>query len=199
VSAPDPVRRLAPVGSGDERRVELIPALAATSRIARHHGISAHVRAALDSYELRLPGIGGRYLAGVAAHVAGQGWTAAEAAALLGALEDRCSMWVVSSCGAALITAGLAPDGARARRAAAARFAAGRWGPARIPAAGAVSDPCEPGLRAGPCARRPSRAGGRRPDSCARRRKAAPTPHQWNRGWRPRSARAGRSSCWWLR
>ena len=71
MSAPDPVRRLAPVGSGDERRVELIPALAATSRIARHHGISAHVRAALDSYELRLPGIGGRYLAGVAAHVAG--------------------------------------------------------------------------------------------------------------------------------
>ena len=126
MSAPDPVLRLAAV-SGDERLVELIPALAAASRIARHHGISPQVRVAPGSYELRLPGIGGRYLAGVAAHVAGQGWSAAEAAALLGALEDRCSMWVVCSSGTALVRAGLAPEGTRARRAAATRFAAGRW------------------------------------------------------------------------
>jgi hypothetical protein len=162
VSAPDPVRRLAPFGSGDGRRVELIPALAAASRIARHHGISAHVRASLDSYELRLPGIGGRYLAGVAAHVAGQGWSTAEAAALLGALEDRCSMWVVSSRGAALTLAGLTPEGARARRPAAARFAAGRWGSVRIPAARAVFDLMRAGTARGAvCAA--AESGGRPP------------------------------------
>ena len=156
----EPVLCLARV-SGDERQVELIPALAAASRIARHHGISPQVRVAPDSYELRLPGIGGRYLAGVAAHVAGQGWLAAEAAALLGALEDRCSMWVVCSSGAALVRAGLAPDGARARRAAATRFAGGRWGPVRIPPAGTVSDVMRAGTARGAvCAAAES---GRRP------------------------------------
>ncbi len=160
MSAPDPVLRLAAV-SGDQRQVELIPALAAASRIARHHGITPQVRVAPDSYELRLPGIGGRYLAGVAGHVAGQGWSAAEAAALLGALEDRCSMWVVCSSGTALVRAGLAPEGARARRAAATRFAAGRWGPVRIPAAGTVSDLMQAGTARGAvCAAAES---GRRP------------------------------------
>ena len=64
MSAPDAVLRLAPCASGDERQIELIPALAPASRITRHHGISPQVRLALDSYELRLPGIGGRYLGG---------------------------------------------------------------------------------------------------------------------------------------
>ena len=141
--------------------MELIPALAASSRIARHHGISPEVRIALDTYELRLPGIGGRYLAGVAAHVAGQGWSAAEAAALLGALEDRCSMWVVCSSGAALVRAGLAPESARARRAAATRFASGRWGHVRIPAVETIRDLMRAGASRGAvCAAAES---GRRP------------------------------------
>jgi hypothetical protein len=171
VSAPDAVLRLAPCTSGDERPIELIPALAPTSRITRHHGISPEVRLALDSYELRLPGIGGRYLTGVAAHVAGQGWSAAETAALLGALEDRCSMWVVSSSGAALVRAGLAPLGTRARRAAATRFTSGRWGPVGIPAARTVSDLVRAGsARGAVCAAAES---GRRPPTDLMRAAAA--------------------------
>ena len=161
MSAPDPVLRLARSAAGDERRIELVPALAPASRITRHHGISPQVRLALDSYELRLPGIGGRYLVGVAAHVAGQGWSAAEAGALLGALEDRCSMWVVASSGATLARAGLAPVGARAHRAAATRFTGGRWGLVRIPAAETISDLMRAGsTRGAVCA---AAASGRRP------------------------------------
>jgi len=161
VSAPDPVLGLALAPPGDRREVELVPALAAASRVARHHGIAAHVRDALGSYELRLPGIGGRYLAGVAAHVARHGWSAMEAAALLGALEDRCSMWIVCSSGAALVRAGLAPEGARAHRAAATRFAGGRWAGVRIPAAGTISDLMRAGTARGAvCAAAES---GRRP------------------------------------
>jgi hypothetical protein len=163
VSAPDPALRLAPAVPVDGREVELIPALAAASRIARHHGISPQVRVALDSYELRLPGIGGRYLAGVAAHVAGQGWSAMEAAALLGALEDRCSMWVVSPSGASLVRAGLALEGARARRAAATRFTGGGLDRVQIPAAGTVCDVMRAGIARGAvCAAAES---GRRPPS----------------------------------
>ena len=70
-------------------------------------------------------------------------------------------MWVVCSSGAALVRAGLAPDGARARRAAATRFAGGRWGPVRIPAAGTVSDVMRAGTARGAvCAAAES---GRRP------------------------------------
>jgi hypothetical protein len=161
LSAPGRALRLTAAAPGDERPVELIPALAPTSRVTRHHGIAPQVRGALDSYELRLPGIGGRYLAGVAAHVSEQGWSAAEAVALLGAMEDRCSMWVVSSSGAALVRAGLAPEGARARRAGATRFTAGRWGPVRIPAPGTVRDLMRAGAARGAvCAAAES---GRRP------------------------------------
>lgn len=161
MSAPDRVLRPAPGPPGDSRGVELIPALTAASRIARHHGIAPQVQVALDSYELRLPGIGGRYLVGVAAHVARQGWSATEAAALLGALEDRCSMWIVCSSGAALVRAGLAPEGARARRAAATRFAGGRWGPVRIPAAKTICDLMRAGAARGAvCA---AAGSGRRP------------------------------------
>jgi hypothetical protein len=140
VTAPDRAPRLAvdlrPV---PERRLELIPALSAASQIARHHGISPQAHLEVDSHELRLPGIGGRYLAGVATHVAVRGWPAAEVGALLAALEDRCAMWIVCSSGAALVRAGLGPEVARPLRAAATRFAGGRWGPVRIPATETVA------------------------------------------------------------
>lgn len=45
---------------------------------------------------LRLPGIGGRYLAGLATHAHEQGWQPHEVASLLGAVEGRASMWIVS-------------------------------------------------------------------------------------------------------
>ena len=103
------------------------------------------------------------------------------------------------SSGAALVRAGLAPAGVRARRAAATRFTGGRWGPVRIPAARTVSDLMRAGsARGAVCAAAES---GRRPPTDLMRRppRAAPGRHPWIKGWRPRSARGGRSSCWWPR
>ena len=121
-------------------RLELVPALSALNRVARDHGIAPASRAAPDSVDLRLPGIGGRYLEGVAAHVATLGWPAGEAGALVAALEDRCSMWIVCSSARALARARLAPELPRLRRAGAVRFAGGRWSPARIPPDRSVTD-----------------------------------------------------------
>ena len=132
-----------------ERRLELIPALATASRIVRDHGIAPQAHGGVGSYELRLPGIGGRYLAGIATHVAAHGWPAADAGALVAALEDRCAMWIVCSSGAALVRAGLAPEAPHARRAAATRFSGGRWGRVRIPAAETVADLMRAGIARG--------------------------------------------------
>jgi len=121
-----------------ESALELVPALAVPSRIARHHSIPA--QAGGGPLELRLPGIGGRYLEGVAAHVAACGWPAGEAAALVAALEDRCSMWIVCSSSRALVLAGLADGRARFHRAGAARFGDGRWRAVRMPAAPTVAE-----------------------------------------------------------
>jgi hypothetical protein len=71
-------------------RLELVQALSAASRIARRHGMPLARQPAPGSLELRLPGIGGRYLQGVAAHVEALGWPAGDAAALVAAIEDRC-------------------------------------------------------------------------------------------------------------
>ncbi len=121
--------------------LELIPALSPQGRAARRHGIPSSPAAATGELELRLPGIGGRYLAGVAHHLSASAWSAEEAAALLAALEDRCTMWIACSSGEALARAGLAPDRpGRLRRAGAARFSGGRWGSARMPAAETVAE-----------------------------------------------------------
>ena len=67
------------------RPLRLISALpAAHGRAARAEGLAG----AGAGHELRLPGIGGRYLAGLAAHAHEQGWHAPEVAALLAAVED---------------------------------------------------------------------------------------------------------------
>ena len=135
------LRAVAPPALVAEPTLELIPALAARSRAARHHGIASSPRAVARDLELRLPGIGGRYLTGVADHVSLRGWSAEEAGALLAALEDRCSMWIVCSSGNAVARAGLAPDRPGGlRRAGAARFAGGRWDAARIPPAESVTE-----------------------------------------------------------
>ena len=99
-----------------ERRLELIPALSTTSRIARDHGITSQAHGGAGSHELRLPGIGGRYLAGIATHVAAQGWPAADAGALVAALEDRSR-----DVGRVLVRCGPRPSGPGARRAARAQ------------------------------------------------------------------------------
>ena len=122
-----------------EPPLELVPALTAAARFARHHRIPAHHGG--GPLELRLPGIGGRYLEGVAAHVAANGWPPGEAAALVAAIEDRCSMWILCSSSRALVRAGLAtePRG-RFGRAGAARYGEGRWHAVRIPAAATVAE-----------------------------------------------------------
>lgn len=121
-----------------EPPLELVPALTAAARFARHHGIPAPPGG--GPLELRLPGIGGRYLEGVAAHVAAHGWPPAEVAALVAAVEDRCSMWILCSSSRALVRAGLAPERARFGRASAARYGEGRWLAVRTPGAETVAE-----------------------------------------------------------
>ncbi|HKV67083.1 MAG TPA: hypothetical protein VJN72_03265 [Gaiellales bacterium] len=104
------------------RPLRLISALSAHGRVARAEGLAG----AGAGHELRLPGIGGRYLAGLAAHAHEQGWHAPEVAALLDAVEDRSSMWIVTPSAASLRRAGLIESGG-SRRAACARWSAGRW------------------------------------------------------------------------
>ena len=74
------------------RPLRLISALATHGRVARAEGLAG----AGSGYQLLLPGIGGRYLAGLATHAHEQGWPPHEVAALLGAVEGRASMWIVS-------------------------------------------------------------------------------------------------------
>ncbi len=103
------------------RPLRLISALATHGRIARAEGLAG----VAAGYELRLPGIGARYLAGLAVHAHEQGWHAPEIAALLDAVEGRASMWIVSPSAASLRRAGLiGPGGSRK---ACARWSARRW------------------------------------------------------------------------
>ena len=102
------------------RPLRLISALSAHGRVARAEGLAG----AGAGHELRLPGIGGRYLAGLATHAHEQGWHAPEVAALLDAVEDRASMWIVAPSAASLRRAGLIESGGS--RQACARWA-GRW------------------------------------------------------------------------
>jgi hypothetical protein len=108
-------------GPAASRPLRLISALATHGRVARAEGL-AGVGA---GYELRLPGIGGRYLAGLAAHAHERGWRGPEVAALLDAVEGRASMWIVSPSAAALRRAGLL--GAGGSRKACVRWSVGRW------------------------------------------------------------------------
>jgi len=107
------------------RPLRLISALSAHGRVARAEGLAG----AGAGHELRLPGIGGRYLAGLATHAHDQGWHAPEVAALLDAVEDRASMWIVAPSAASLRRAGLIESGGS--RKACARWSAGRW--AQVP------------------------------------------------------------------
>jgi len=101
--------------------LRLVSALSPAGRLARAEGF---VDPGLG-HELRLPGIGGRYLSGLADHAHAGGWAPLEVAALLDAVEERSAMWVVCPSAAALRRAGLIDRG-RGRRAC-ARWAAGRW------------------------------------------------------------------------
>jgi hypothetical protein len=110
-----------------ERPVQLVSAFSAAGRVARAEGLAG---AGAVGHDLRLPGIGGRYLAGIAAHAHARGWGALEVVALLEAVEERSAMWVVAPSAASLRRAGLIGAG-RGRRRACARWSGGRW--ARVP------------------------------------------------------------------
>lgn len=160
-------RALRPVGPPllAEPPLELVPALTAAARVARHHAIPAQSRG--GPLELRLPGIGGRYLEGLAAHVAAHGWPAAEVAALVAAIEDRSSMWIMCSSSRALVRAGLSRERAGLGRAGAARFGDTRWHAVRMLPAATVADVMRAGrARGAVCA---AAASGRRaPESIVR-------------------------------
>jgi hypothetical protein len=110
-----------------EAPVQLVSAFSAAGRVARAEGLAA---AGVIGHELRLPGIGGRYLAGIAAHAHARGWDGLEVVALLDAVEERSAMWVVTPSAGSLRRAGLIAAGRGPRRAC-ARWSGGRW--ARVP------------------------------------------------------------------
>lgn len=126
-----PARRLrvartadAPAASSSAGRpVQLVSAFSASGRVARAEGLAG---GGAIGHELRLPGIGGRYLAGVAAHAQARAWDALEVVALLAAVEERSAMWVVAPSAGALRRAGLIEEGRGPRRAC-ARWSGGRW------------------------------------------------------------------------
>ncbi|HEY3765709.1 MAG TPA: hypothetical protein VGL44_11180 [Gaiellales bacterium] len=108
--------------------LRLVSALSAAGRVARVEGLAAD--AALV-HDLRLPGIGGRYLAGVAAHAHGRGWEPAEVAALIDAVELRSAMWIVAPSAGPLRRAGLIESGRGPRRSC-ARWCGERWAAVRL-------------------------------------------------------------------
>jgi hypothetical protein len=97
-----------------EAPVQLVSAFSAAGRVARAEGLAA---AGVIGHELRLPGIGGRYLAGIAAHAHARGWDGLEVVALLDAVEERSAMWVVTPSAGSLRRAGLIAAGRGPRRA----------------------------------------------------------------------------------
>jgi hypothetical protein len=107
--------------------LRLLSALSATGQPGRAHAVGGALEL---RHELRLPGLGARYLAGLADHAQARGWEPAEVAALLDAIEQRSAMWVVCPSAAALRRAGLIAAG-RGRRRACAHWASGRW--SRVP------------------------------------------------------------------
>jgi hypothetical protein len=121
-------------------RLELVPALAAPGRRQEMRGVVAPGRGDAIVHDLRLPGIGGRYLVGIDAHIEAAGWSPAERAALLQAFEARAVMWIHAAPAAALRRAGLVPLRRTARGTAAIRYASGRWTAAAMPAAAGVAE-----------------------------------------------------------
>jgi hypothetical protein len=119
--------RAAPPPAVDPRSAEdplrLVSALSAPGRLARSERLGAGPD---RPHELCLPGIGGRYLAGLAAAAHRRGWAPAEVTALLDAVESRAAMWIVSPSATPLRHAGLLP-GRRGRGRTCVRWTAGRW------------------------------------------------------------------------
>jgi hypothetical protein len=124
---PAPRLRAAPPPAVDPRPgqapLRLLSALSDSGRFARSAGLGAGPD---RPHELCLPGIGGRYLAGIAAHAHRRGWEPVEVAALLDAVESRAAMWIVSPSATRLRQAGLLP-GRRGRGRTCVRWTAGRW------------------------------------------------------------------------
>jgi hypothetical protein len=122
-----------------EGSLELVPALRAPGRRSEIRGVVAPGVPGALVHELRLPGIGGRYLTGIDAHLAFAGWDHEERAALVAALEARAAMWITAGPAAALRRAGLGSVPATARRSATLRYASGRWAAAGAPRPAAVA------------------------------------------------------------
>jgi hypothetical protein len=124
-----PARRLRVAAAGDPGQpappepLRLVSALSPAGRLARAEGFLDPALA----HEVRLPGIGGRYLATLAADAHGRGWAPLEVSALLDAVEDRSTMWVVCPSAAALRRAGFVGRRLGLPTRTCARWSAGRW------------------------------------------------------------------------
>jgi hypothetical protein len=88
-----------------------------------------HHRPGRELIEVSLPGIGARYLGGVACEAARDGWNLPELSALVVELESRCTYWVAAATLDAL-------DGGSHRslvgRGRALRWACGTWAPTAV-------------------------------------------------------------------
>ncbi|MDX6549918.1 MAG: hypothetical protein QOJ31_602 [Gaiellales bacterium] len=97
---------------------------------ATRAAIVDHHRPGRKLIELAMPGIGARYLGGVAREAARGGWNLPELLALVVELESRCTYWVAAATLDAL-------DGGSHRslvtgRARALRWACGKWAPSAV-------------------------------------------------------------------
>lgn len=81
----------------------------------------------VETYRLRLPGIGGRWLAGIASEAAGRGWAGADVVALVAAVEERTCMWIAAPNLRRMVAAGLLGRTHLPRRHAGAIYEQGSW------------------------------------------------------------------------
>jgi hypothetical protein len=63
--------------------------------IEAHYQPVPPVRREADGYLARVPGFGGRYLQGLAAHTTARGWARAETLGLVAAVEERMAVWLM--------------------------------------------------------------------------------------------------------
>jgi hypothetical protein len=126
----DPVSVIDGVGDAPAHAELLCLVAPLPASAAIRAAIVDHHRPGRDLIEIAMPGIGARYLGGVAREAARGGWNLPELSALVVELESRCTYWVAAATLDAL-------DGGSHRslltgRARALRWSGGAWTPSAV-------------------------------------------------------------------
>jgi len=130
---------LVPEAAEDDRHRPAQPPLLIAALAGRAVAPALAGDPSVETYRLRLPGIGGRWLAGIAAEAAARGWPATDVVALVAAVEDRTCMWLAAPNLGRLVGAGLLGRARLPRRRAGAMFEQGLWRWARCDGESLVS------------------------------------------------------------